>query len=183
MKNSLIAAAGLAAIAAALPVASQAQGMFAPTDKTGVYANLNGGLADAGSADVGIVQGRLGYRFNNWLGVEGEAATGVKGDTDTIAGVDVNTKMRHELAGYVVGFAPIGANTDLIARLGYGTTRFRTKVAGVADSDSAESWNYGVGAQHMFDGVNGVRVDWTRQDFNHDQGHANVWTIGYTRKF
>jgi hypothetical protein len=183
MKNALIAAAGVAAIAAALPAASQAQGLFAPTPNTGVYANLNAGLADGGSADLGVIQGRLGYRMNNWLGVEAEGATGIKSDTDTIAGVDVNTKLRHEFAGYVVGFAPIGANTDLIARLGYGTTRIRTKAAGFADSSSAESWNYGVGAQHFFDGVNGVRVDYTRQDFNHDQGHANVWTIGYTHKF
>lgn len=178
MKKSLIAAASLAAIATAFPAAGLAQ-----TATTGAYANLNLGLDDLGSPDLKTVQGRLGYRFNNWLGVEGEAATGLKGDTDTIAGVDVSTKMRHELAGYVVGFAPISPNTDLLARVGYGTTRLRTTVGGVADSASNESWSYGVGAQHFFDGANGVRVDYTRQEFNHDQGHANVWTIGYTRRF
>jgi hypothetical protein len=180
MKKSLIAAAATAAAAAVMfPVAGQAQ--TAPT--TGAYANLNLGLADGGSPDLGIIQGRLGYRFNNWLGVEGEAAAGIKSDTDRIAGVDVNTKLKHEFAGYAVGFAPIGPNTDLLARVGYGTTRIRSKVAGISDSDSAESWNFGVGAQHFFDGANGVRVDYTRQEFNHDAGHANVWTIGYARKF
>jgi hypothetical protein len=182
MKNSLIAAASGAAIAAALPAASQAQ-VFATTAKTGAYANLNLGIADGGSPDLGVIQGRLGYRFNNWLGVEGEAATGIKSDTDDFGGVDVNTKLKHEFAGYVVGFAPLSPNTDLLARVGYGTTRIKTEVAGLSDSDSAESWNFGVGAQHHFDGVNGVRVDYTRQEFNHDAGHANVWTVGYTRKF
>jgi opacity protein-like surface antigen len=183
MKKSLIAAASLAVITAALPVASQAQGLFTPTEKTGAYANLNLGYADGGSPDLGIVQGRLGYRFNNYLGVEGEAATGIKSDTDTIGGVDVTTKLRHEFAAYGVGFLPIGPNTDLLARVGYGTTRIKASALGVSDSGSEESWNFGVGAQHLFDGLNGVRVDYTRQEFNHDAGHANVWTVGYARKF
>lgn len=183
MKNTLIAAASLAAFAAVLPAAAQAQGLLAPTDKTGAYANLDAGIFDGGQPDLGIIQGRLGYRFNNWLGVEGEAATGIKGDTDDIGGIDVNTKLKHEFAGYAVGFAPIGPNTDLLARVGYGSTKIRTRALGVSDSDSEESWNFGVGAQHLFDGVNGVRVDYTRQEFNHDAGHSNVWTVGYARKF
>jgi len=185
MKKTLIAAASLAAFAAVLPAAAQAQAqsLFAPTEKTGAYANLDLGIADGGSADLGIIQGRLGYRFNNWLGVEGEAATGIKSDTDDVGGVDVNTKLRHEFAGYVVGFAPIAPNTDLLARVGYGTTRIKASALGVSDSGSEESWNFGVGAQHLFDGVNGVRVDYTRQELNHDAGHANVWTVGYARKF
>ena len=185
MKKSLIAAASVAAIASVLPAAAQAQAQnfFAPTEKTGAYANLNLGLADGGQPDLGIVQGRLGYRFNNYLGLEGEAATGIKSDTDNIGGVDVNTKLKHEFAGYVVGFAPIATNTDLIARVGYGTTRIKASALGVSDSASEESWNFGVGAQHLFDGVNGIRADYTRQEFNHDAGHANVWTVGYARKF
>ena len=184
MKKSLIAAASLAAIAAVLPVASQAQGLnLATTAKTGAYANVNLGIADGGSADLGVISGRLGYRFNNWIGVEGEGATGIKSDTDNIGGVDVKTELKHEFAGYVVGFAPIGPNTDLLARVGYGTTKIKASALGVSDSNSEESWNFGVGAQHHFDGVNGIRVDYTRQEFNHDAGHANVWSAGYTRKF
>jgi len=180
MKKALIAAASLAAFAAVVPAAAQAQ---ETATKAGAYANLNLGLFDGGQADLKVIEGRLGYRFNDWVGVEGELATGLKSDTDTIGGVDVNTKLKHEAAAYVVGFAPIGANTDLLARIGYGTTKLRAKAAGVSASDSAESFNFGVGAQHHFDGLNGVRADFTRQEFNDDQGHANVWAVGYTRKF
>lgn len=188
MKNALIAAASLVAIAAVVPAAAQAQtstagGMMAPTANTGAYANLNLGLASAGSADVKAIQGRLGYRFNDWVGVEGELATGLDSDKDTIGGVRVKQTLEHEAAAYLVGFAPIAANTDLIARVGYGTTKVKASAAGASASGSEESFNYGVGAQHHFDGVNGVRVDYTRQEFRHGDGHANVWTIGYARKF
>jgi len=181
MKNALIAAASLAAIAAVVPAAAQAQAATAAN--TGAYVNLNGAFATAGSADVGAIQGRLGYRFMPYLGVEGELAAGVKSDTDTIAGVRVNQKLKHEAAAYAVGFLPVGPDTDVLARIGYGSTKFRVKSGGVSASDSVESVNYGVGAQHHFDGVNGIRADYTYQDFNHGFGHANVWSLGYTRRF
>ena len=181
MKNALIAAASLAAIATVVPAAAQAQDTTAPN--TGAYVNLNAALVDGGQVDLKAIGGRLGYRFMPYLGIEGELATGLKSDTDTIAGVRVNTKLKHTAAAYAVGFLPISPNTDILARIGYGTTKLRAKAAGISASDSVESVNYGVGAQHHFDGVNGVRFDYTRQDFNKSQGHANVWTVGYVRRF
>ena len=181
MKKALIAAASLASIATVVPAAALAQD--ATATNTGAYENLNLGIGDYGSADVGAIQGRLGYRFMPYLGVEGELATGIKSDTDTIGGVRVNQKLKDEAAAYAVGFLPISPNTDILARIGYGTTKVRAKALGVSDSDSFDSVNYGVGAQHLFDGANGVRADFTYQDFNHGQGHANVWTVGYVRKF
>jgi len=181
MKNALIAAASLAAIAAVVPAAAQAQEVSA---KTGAYGGLNAGIVDgSGGVDLKAIQGRLGYRFNDWIGVEGDLATGLKSDTDRVAGVDVNTKLKHSADAYVVGFAPIGPSTDLIARVGYGTTKLRAKAAGVSASDSEESFNFGVGAQHHFDGVNGVRFDYTRKEFRNGDANANVWSLGYTRKF
>ncbi|MDZ4374981.1 MAG: porin family protein [Phenylobacterium sp.] len=179
MKKALIRAASLAAIAAAVPAISMAQ----PVANSGVYGNLNVGAVDAGQVDVKAIQGRLGYRFNNWIGVEGELGTGLKSDTDTVAGLDVNTKLKHSAGAYVVGFAPVGANTDLIARVGYGTNKYRVKAAGLSASDSEDSFNFGVGAQHHFDGVNGVRVDYTRYETDKSVPDANVWTVGFSRKF
>lgn len=181
MKNALIAAASVAAMAAFVPAAAQAQD--AAVDNIGPYVNLNAGMADAGSADVKIIQGRLGYRFHPNLGVEGELATGIDSDTDTISGVRVKQSLRHAAAGYVVGFLPLSPNTDLLARVGYGTTKIRASSGGISASGSEESWNFGVGAQHHFDGLNGVRVDYTRQEFEGGPGDANVWTVGYTRRF
>jgi outer membrane immunogenic protein len=181
MKHAFIAAASLAAITAIVPAAAQAQD--ATASNVGAYVNLNGAIASYGGADIGAIQGRLGYRFMPYFGVEGELATWVKSDTDTIAGLRVKQKLQHEAAAYAVGFLPVGPNTDILARIGYGTTKVKVKTAGISASDSAESVNYGIGAQHHFDGLNGIRADYTYQDFNKGQGHANVWSLGYVRRF
>jgi hypothetical protein len=177
----LLAAASAAAMALVVPAIAQAQ--TAPT--TGVYGSLGYAHVDGQGVDLGALQGRLGYRMNTWFGAEAEGAFGIK-DDDVDLGVGTNAKveLKHQLAAYAVGFAPLSENTDLIARIGYGTAKIKASAAGVSASDSGDSFNFGVGAQHHFDGVNGVRVDWTRHDFRDDgAGHADVWSIAYTRKF
>jgi opacity protein-like surface antigen len=184
MKNALIAAASLAAIAAVVPAAAQAQDTAA--SNVGAYVNLGLAHADAGTPNYEIVGARLGYRFTPHLGVEGEAATGLQGYTFRdigSPGLDVKTKIEHQFAAYGVGFLPIGPNTELLARIGYGTTKISGKAAGFSAADDGESWNFGVGAQHSFDGVNGIRIDYTRQEFTNSSAHANVVGASYVRKF
>ena len=67
MKNALIAAASLAAIAAVVPAAAQAQD--AAADNIGAYVNLNYAHADAEGANFETLQGRVGYRFHRNFGV------------------------------------------------------------------------------------------------------------------
>jgi hypothetical protein len=149
-----------------------------------VYGSV--GYANFGQSDVNLdtIQGRLGYRFNNYAGVEGELAAGIGSDKTTIApGLDAKTKLRHQEAIYGVGFLPVSPKLDVIGRVGYGSTKVRTKIAGVSNSDSAESWNYGAGAQYHVDAKNGIRADYTRQNYLGENGHADVWSIGYNRRF
>ena len=184
----LIAAASAAVCL--LPAAALAQ-TAAPT---GVYGTLGYSDAHTGGVDLGAIEGRLGWRFNNWLGVEGELAGGVKSDksTTTVGGVTVDTKVKLKDAEaiYGVGFLPLSNNFDLLARVGYGhsSAKATATAAGTAISASqtadGNSWNYGVGAQYHFDGKNGVRADYTRQEFTGDNsGHADVWSIAYSRRF
>jgi outer membrane immunogenic protein len=174
----LIAAASAAVLAVLVPAAAQAQD--APT---GVYGNLGYSNASAEDLNFGVLGGRLGYRMNNWLGVEGELGFGVKDETVNVAGVDVDLELKHTEAIYGVGFIPLGPNTDLLARIGYGNTELEGSAAGFSASEDGGSWNFGIGAQHHFDGVNGVRVDWTRSDFKNDGGKADTFSVAYTRKF
>jgi len=176
----LIAAVSTAVLAAAaIPAAAQAQDMTGTT----FYGNLGYAHTNTDDFNLGAIQGRLGARFGQYFGVEGEAAIGVKGDDVNVAGVNVDVKQKHSAAIYGVGFLPVSPNTDLLARVGYGTTKVKAEGGGVSVSDDGESWNFGVGAQHHFDGLNGVRLDYTRQEFRGDGGSANVWSIGYTRRF
>ena len=95
--------------------------------------------------------------------------------------------IRREAAAYVVGYYPVTPNFDLFARLGYGTTALkRTFVLAPnisVNKFSAESVNYGVGGQYFLDGKNGLRVDYTRQDYNKGIRTDDTWSVGYTRRF
>ena len=176
--------ASLLAVTAATFAALGALPASAETQPTGVYGNVGYSFVDAGSGfQFGALTGRIGGRIHQYFGVEGEGAIGVDGDHVIQSGVNVKTKLSHSLNGYVVGFLPLGEKFDILARGGYGTTKIKASAAGVSASGSDESWNYGVGAQYLFDGKNGLRADYTRFDFGSGTEDANVWSIAYVRKF
>lgn len=177
MKAILVAASAAAIAALGAPALAQAQ-----TTSPQIYGGL-GYSQSNDNVDLGVIQGRVGARFMPNFGVEGEFGLGVKDDTVNVGGTSVDVKMKRQGAVYGVGFLPITPNTDLIARVGYGGQKVKGSALGASVSDSRESWNYGVGAQHHFDGVNGVRADYTRYDFTGGGGHSDVWSIGYTRRF
>jgi opacity protein-like surface antigen len=180
MKVSLFAAAGAVAAAAALTaVPASAQSLSEPT----FYGNVGYSAVDTDDVTLGALHARGGARLHPNFGVEAEAAFGVKDDSFRLGTTNVKADLKHEFAAYGVGFLPINEKFDLLARVGYGTTKVRLKAAGVSASDSDESWNYGVGAQYSFDGANGIRADYTRHDFGKGGNDANVWSVSYVRKF
>lgn len=170
MKNVLFAAAAAAAVLVAAPA-------FAQDASSDVqwYGSLGYTFydTDIGGAQLGAVQGRLGARFHNYFGIEGEGAIGV--DNDSVAGTSV--KLNNSEAIYAVGFVPLTPQFDLIGRVGLGSSDF--KVGGVSNSDT--SVNYGAGAQWSFDDSNAVRGDYTRVDG--DNATSDVWSLSYVRKF
>jgi hypothetical protein len=176
--KTLMVAASAAALAGLVPGIAAAQ-----TAPTGVYASLGYGNANLDPLNLGAIQGRLGYRFNNWFGVEGEAGVGVREDTATYSGIAIDFKLKHQEAIYAVGFLPLSDKTDLLARVGYGHAEIEGSALGASASAGGDAWAAGVGFQHHFDGVNGVRVDYTRHEFNDDGGSADVWAVAYSRRF
>ncbi|WP_372786370.1 porin family protein [Phenylobacterium sp.] len=179
--KALITAASALALAALLPAAASAQ--TAATSGTTFYGTLGYADTDLDHVNLGAIQGRLGARFGQYFGVEGELSGGVKDDKVNVGGTDVKVKLDHQEAIYGVGFLPISPNFDLLARVGYGHSQGSGSVPGVTATAKGDSWNYGVGGQYTFDGQNGVRVDYTREAFQHNNGDANVWSVAYVRKF
>jgi len=188
--KAFMAAASAAVVVCAIPAIAAAQDTT--TRPTGLYANL--GYANTNTEDVnlGAIGARLGYRFNDWLGVEGELAGGVKSDDVSVPSAfvvpggptSVSIKLKHEEAIYGVGFLPVGTNFDLLARVGYGNTSIKGSAGGFSASQDGRSWNFGAGAQYHWDGANGVRADYTRQEFTGDgSGHADVWSIAFSHRF
>ncbi len=151
-----------------------------PADTSnGLYGTLGwAGVSDS-SHMVNGVQGRVGYRFMNYFGVEGEAAFGVG---DTSLGSGVKAHLNNEAGAYAVGFLPVNQNFDLFARAGWAEDDVSVKGGGSTLSGNANGFAWGAGAQYYWDGKNGIRGDWTRQDFSHGN-NVDVWGVSYTRKF
>lgn len=152
-------------------------------DASNVYGSVGYSQVEADGVDLGAVTGRLGYKINPNFAVEGEASFGVADDDVRFGAVTAKVEHEYDAAVYAVGILPINPNFELFGRLGYGTTEIEASAAGVSASDSGESWNYGVGANYFIDDRNGIRADWTRRDFTNDGGEADVWSLGYVRKF
>ena len=164
-----------AALTVSVPAAALAQ---SPIYGSLGYANHH--LADA---DAGAVQARLGARFNPYLGAEAELSKGVASGDGQISGIPVEVDVEHQAAVYGVGFLPITPRADLFARVGYGETKINVSTAAGSATDRNTSWNYGLGGQYFLDDNNGVRLDYTRHDFMDSSDTADVWQLGYTRKF
>jgi len=178
MKLMFVAASVAAALSCA-PSLAQAQDA---AKETGAYVNLGYARASQGGIHLDAAAARLGYRFHKYLGVEGEGAFGIGGDDVTVGTATAHVKLSHELAAYAVGFLPAGENADLFARIGYGTTKIKASAGAGSASGSSDSVNFGVGGQYHFDGLNGIRVEYTRFEYT-GSGHANLFGVSYSRKF
>jgi opacity protein-like surface antigen len=185
MKSLLIASVGAAAaLAASAPALAQDIGQLGPVTSYGSlgYSNLDGN-----HADLNGVEGRFGLRLGRYVGLEGDATGGFDGDHINVAGDPSSVRLRNEFAGYAVGYLPLAPNADLFARVGYGQSSFKVSNYALASTYNLnrDSLNYGVGGQYFFNGgPNGVRVDYTRYDYQaQNAGADNVWSLAYVRKF
>ena len=189
--KALFGAAAIAALLVATPTFAQGFG-------SSTYINLgytNFALDEVGDEEIGenvdfnlgTVTGRIGARVNNYFGLEGELGVGVQGEEEVDGANSLETKIKYEAAAFAVGFLPIGPNTDLIARAGVGTTELEFDYSGplsIPDETGRETlFGLGVGAQHFFDGVNGIRGDYTRYSGEDDSAEFDAFSIAYVRRF
>jgi len=112
----------------------------------------------------------------DYWGVEAEGGLGTHDDSDN----GVRTHLQNEIAGYVVGWLPVKKRLNLFARLGVGSSRFKLSSG---QSMTADSVNWGVGAQYSVTEKNGVRVEYLQQDFHESRGVANRWSLSFVRRF
>lgn len=179
MRNLVLATAAIGALTAvAMPAAAQS----VSNPFSGPYGSVSYGSVQTDAADLDAVTARIGAKLTPYIGLEAEGSLGV-GDEDVTGVPGTTVELKHDLAAYVTGAIPVSPNLELFGRLGYGTTRVRAESVTLSESASEESVNYGVGANYLFDGTNGIRADWTRRDFRSDGGEADVWTVGYVRRF
>lgn len=184
-------------------------------DKKGVYATIGGtylstelDLSDVDVADqivdfgvedidAALINGRVGYRFNDFFAVEGELGFGLGGDDfdrtipvdafGTVVNVDANVGL--DVKNYYIGFArgilPVSEQFDIFARVGYGGATAEADVVASAqgftasgsEDDNVSGFAYGVGGQYNLTEKDGIRADYTRLD------ETDIISLAYSRRF
>jgi outer membrane immunogenic protein len=183
--KSLVALAAVAAVSAVAAPAFAQTPSFSPVTYEGTvgYTGIHTNGADLGAIDL-----RAAANFGQYVGIEGEGAFGVNDQSGSVGNVATKLHLNSEYAAYGVARWPVIANANLFARLGYGHSDIKATATlrGVSASATTgvDSVNYGVGGEYFFDGKNGVRVDYTRFDFQKSGWQdADTWSVGYVRKF
>jgi outer membrane immunogenic protein len=166
MKILIAAATAASALALAAPASAE------------IYGNLGYSVADLGLANVDAITARAGWKFTDMFAVEGEVSAGVDGDR--VGGTKV--ELDRQFAIYGVASAPVTEAVSAHLRVGYGDQTVSLTPGG---DESDQSWNYGVGAQWMFAGNNGLRLDYTRIDFDAEAAlrDSDVWTLSFAHRF
>jgi hypothetical protein len=182
-------AATIGALLCVLGAASEASAQ-AGAAGTQFYGNLGYTLLDGGEeTDVNLngVTARLGVRQRSF-GVEAEGNLGLGNETVRIEGIQVETGLEHQFAGYAVAFAQVSPTAELFARIGYGQLELEAEFLGRKERVETNILALGVGGQYFFGaGANGVRLDYTRFEFEEDGDSsgdaANTFSVAYVRRF
>ena len=163
MKKYLIAAAAVALGAIAAPAYAQS-----------IDGSIGVTSFDTYGVNLTAAQGILSWRSASFFGAEAEGAVGF-GSENIAPGVDI--ELNFEFAGYATATADINNNVALFGRVGYASLDVENSL-GLDLGDDGLAW--GLGAKVFLDGVNGVRLDYTKYDFDND---TDVYAIAYVRRF
>jgi opacity protein-like surface antigen len=201
--SAILAASSLTAVSAS---ANDKEGVYVTVGGTILTTELDltdvdvaGETANLGTEDASItmLNGRIGYRLNDFFALEGELGFGVGGDDfdrvipvdvlGTAVNVDTNTTI--DVKNYYIAFArgilPVSEQFDVFARVGYGQATAEADIIGTVQgftaSGSAEQDEsglaYGVGAQFNLTSFDGIRADYTRLE------DTNIISLAYSRRF
>ncbi len=133
---------------------------------------------------VTMIQGRLGYDFNDYFGVEGELAFSLDGDTVNTAdfgitpALDIDVDITQTAGIYGVLSTANTQGFEFFGRVGYVQAEIKGSSSVFAISEEGEGLAYGLGAKYYFDGLNGVRAD-----FSSIEGETTNLSLAYTRRF
>jgi len=148
----------------------------AAAQDTGAYINLG---VDAVEFDAYTISGKLGYKFTENFGIEGQAGFGII-DDDTL-GVDVGVDST--FGGFLIASFPASENFDLFVRGGYHFTQIG---AGNFSVDT-DGFAVGGGGQYFFTENDGVRLEYTYFDVdtNTNAGSfgGDIFSLSYVRNF
>jgi hypothetical protein len=177
MKFAYLGAAAVAAIAMSVAAPASAE-VYAGVHAGGLTLNFDSLPVDDGN--LATIGGRLGWKANKWVGIEGDLFFGAKDDRINDA-PPIDVKIDSAAFIYAVGFLPVSEQFDVIGRVGYGHVAAKVESPfGSSDTNDGAA-SYGVGAQFKWDQKNAVRFDYTYYDL--DDVSTNGYTVAYVRTF
>ena len=172
MKTLFKTTAVAAALAFAPAAMAQDMGWYGDVGVAQVSVDVGGG-----DLDFTTIQGRVGYDFNDYFGAEGELGFGVAGESGGGASIDLS----YNVGAYGVISTANTEGFEFFGRLGFAKAELDGNAGSISGSGSDDGLAYGAGIKYLFDGVNGIRADYTRYDF--DLVEADVISVAYARKF
>lgn len=128
------------------------------------------------------IEGKAGYNFNEYFGVEGQGAFGIIDDEVTVGTTQIDTGLDYQVAGFGVVRFPAGENLEIFARGGYHFSEVEAESGGISVSGDIDGFAVGAGGQYFWDGLNGVRAEYTFYEGESDT-EINAYTLSYVRKF
>jgi hypothetical protein len=173
MKRTVLAAATAAASAIA----------FAPAASAQLYggAGLTVFQTDVGGEDInlGAVMGRLGWEFNPFFALEGEAAIGIAEDEVDVLGTPVDVGVDSGFGAFAVGKIPL-AVVDLFGRVGYADVSIEGSAGGFTASADGSGLAYGAGVNFNVL-ILRMRAEYTRYEI--DDGDVDSLGLSALLKF
>ena len=166
--------------------------------------DLQGNTVDLGeeTAKVIMLNGRVGYRLNKYIALEGDAGFGIGGDNfqrsipvnvNPLGVVNIDADADLDVKNYFGAFArgilPVSDQFDIFLRGGYGTAKAEASAIATttalpgfstnfADSQSAKGFAYGIGAEYHINERHGIRAD-----FSAIGSEAQFISLAYAVKF
>ena len=145
------------------------------------YTDIRDKFSDSGTeykANLGAINGIIGYGVHENLAVEGMLAFGVK--DDTVAGV--KAELEHSYGVFVKPRVMLNPNFELFGRFGYVEHKLKASVPGHSLSDSNGDWAYGLGANYYFKPSTYGTLSYMRL-YDKDGETVNGLTLGVGMKF
>lgn len=142
---------------------------MAPTASAQLYGGVGytAFQADADGEDVtlGAVMGRLGYKTNPFLGVEGEFSIGVQDESVDVLGTEVDVGIDSQYGVFAIGVLPVPMVGDLFVRGGYASFSVDASVSGIGSAtEDGDGPAYGAGIMMNFIPFTKLRLDYTRYE-------------------
>lgn len=203
-----------------LAFSSVAPYAFAQDNYSGGYANigisqlsadldlndldLQGNAVDLGeeTAKIVMINGRVGYRLNKYLAIEGDGGFGIGGDSfrrqvpvqvpplGTVnVDVDADLDVKNYFGIFARGILQVDDQFDIFIRAGYGGAKTEAAAVGstallpgvtasIEESQSVDDIAYGIGAEYRINDRHGIRAD-----FSAIGSEAQFVAMAYTINF